>query len=235
MIMFEFIQRLREDWAASPVGVRRRVLLLAVLVTLLVGVSGIWGYYLYSREPISALLPSAPAVAEILKPHYLFSIYGVDQPVSVAVTPEGDRIYVVESGGERLVKVFDQEGDFLFSLPPSTPNPAERAPLYATVGPQGHVFVSDRRKHTIYVYDRDGNYQTILFPPAGEEYWSPFAMAFAGENMYITDATAGQHRVLVYDWNGRVQTYVWRGGPGTGPVLVSKCRGSRQRWAYLCQ
>ena len=49
------------------------------------------------------------------------------QPVSVAVSPKGERLYVVESGGERLVKAFDREGTFLFSLKPSAANPLERA------------------------------------------------------------------------------------------------------------
>ncbi len=46
------------------------------------------------------------------------SIYGIDAPMGVAVSPSGDRIYVTESEGRRLVRVFDSSGDQVDTLKP---------------------------------------------------------------------------------------------------------------------
>ena len=78
---------------------RRLWILLLLLLLLIVALSSILIIYLINPEPLPDLLNIDTDYA----PHYLFSIYEVDQPVGVAVTPDGDLIYVSESGGERLI------------------------------------------------------------------------------------------------------------------------------------
>jgi DNA-binding beta-propeller fold protein YncE len=98
-------------------------------------------------------------------PHYLFSIYGVDKPVGVAVSPDGDRIYVAESGGERLIKTFNRDGEPMVSFAPPLTSVGERAPVYVATDGAGRVFVTDRLQHSVFVYDASGSYlDTILSP-----------------------------------------------------------------------
>ena len=127
-------------------------------------VGAIFVRYLLRPAPLPELLPLAVNVNPA--PHYLFSIYGVESPVGVAVSPQGDRIYVAETGGERLVKIFDQDGDPLGSFaPPRTSQFGDRSPVYLATDSTGRVFVTDRAQHAILVYDSDGNYlDTILGP-----------------------------------------------------------------------
>jgi len=200
----ERIQQAIEGFRTADPYVRRRAVILAVLIVCLLYISGTWIYYLRTRRPLPAALPPGPVVAQAFKPHYLFSIYGVEKPLGVAVTPKGDRIYVTESDGERLVKAFDRDGKFLFSLTPPETQPAERAPVYVTVDPSGRVYVSDRRQFTIFVYNSDGELEKRLDPPNGEDFWAPLGVAWVGERLYITDVTKGQHRVLVYDADGQL-------------------------------
>jgi len=195
---------------------RRRMALLAVLVLLLLGVGGIWAYYLRTRKPLPSVLPPAPAVAQVFRPHYLFSIYDVQKPLGVATTPRGDRIYVTESGGERLIKAFDRDGNLLFAFAPPDSNPAERAPVYITVAPDGYVYVSDRRHHAIYVYDGQGNYERTLDAPTGEGFWAPLGLTMAGGDLYITDVTKGKHRVLICDVRGQLQQAFGKEGQEPG-------------------
>ncbi len=182
---------------------RRRAVILAVLIVLLMGVSGVWAYYVRTRKPLPSVLPPAPVIAQTFKPHYLFSIYGVQKPYGVAVTPKGDRIYVTEGGGERLTKVFDRSGTFLFALEAPDSSPGDRVPVYVDVAPDGRVYVSDRRRHTVYIYSSDGTLEGSLNPPAGEDSWAPLGLSFTGGKLYITDVTQEHHRVLIYSSDGQ--------------------------------
>ena len=150
----------------TPEEKRRRKLLLAVLVVLLAllaGVSYLFVRYLNQPEPLPELLPVPVEVS--YPPRYISSIYDVDGPVGVALSPEQDRLYVTEMRGQRLVKIFDLDGNLLGSFAPPRTTPGERSPVYVATDARGRVFVSDRLQHAIFVYDRDGNYlDTILSP-----------------------------------------------------------------------
>lgn len=142
---------------------RRLFLLLILMLALLISVGVMFIRYLMGPAPLPSMLPLP--VDGSYAPHYLFSIYGVEKPVGVAVSRRGDRVYVAESGGERLVKAFDRDGDLLGAFAPPRTEPGERSPVYLATDWRGHVFVSDRLQHAVFVYDGDGAYlDTILSP-----------------------------------------------------------------------
>ncbi len=145
---------------------RRRKILLAALLALVAAlclVAYLFIRYLNRPQPLPELLPVPVEVN--YPPHYLFAIYDVDAPLGIALSPEGDRLYVTESRGERLIKIFDTKGNLLGSFAPPRTTPAERSPVYIATDAQGRVFVTDRLQHAVFVYDRDGNYlDTILAP-----------------------------------------------------------------------
>ncbi len=153
-----------EDDAVEEERRRKRLLAALALVLLaLCGVGGLFMRYLHRPQPLPELLPVAVEVN--YPPHYLFAIYDVDGPLGVALSPMGDRLYVTESGGDRLVKMFDTQGNLLGSFSPPRTTPAQRSPVYIATDVQGRVFVTDRLQHAIFVYDREGHYlDTILTP-----------------------------------------------------------------------
>ncbi len=143
---------------------RRRLLVgLSVLGVLLIVAGVTFARYLLNPGPLPDLLPLPLALN--YRPHYLFSIYGVEQPSGVAVSLDGKRIYVTESGGEREVKVFDRDGGLLGSFAPPYTEPAERVPVYVAVDPAGRVFVTDRLQRAVFVYDRDGRLLDAILGP----------------------------------------------------------------------
>jgi sugar lactone lactonase YvrE len=136
---------------------RKRWLLLLLLLLTLCCVGGLFVRYYLAPEPLPEMvLPDALEPA--YPPHYLFSIYGIDQPVGVTVSPDGDRIYVSESGGERLVKAFDRDGQPLFSFSPPESTSAQRSPVYLAFNSENQLYVADRLQYSINIYDLDGIY-----------------------------------------------------------------------------
>ncbi len=142
---------------------RRLAIGLSVSVVLLVAVGALFAWYLLRPGPLPDLLPDALALN--YRPHYLFSFYGVEQPSGVAVSPDGERIYVTETGGERQLKIFDRQGSLLDSFAPPYTGPAERVPVYVAVDPAGRVFVTDRMQRAVFVYDRAGTLLDAILGP----------------------------------------------------------------------
>lgn len=142
---------------------RTLILLLINLSMVFVILNGLMLQYLRLRVPLPEMLPEQ--VHLNYPPHYVFSMYGVDRPVSVAVSPVTDLIYVAEMDGGRMIKMFDSNGHLLGSFTPPRTNPPERSPVYLAASADGRVFVSDRAQHAIFVFDAQGNYlDTILSP-----------------------------------------------------------------------
>src|SRR5207302_2861630 len=108
-------------------------------------------YYLLNRQPVTEL-PGIQQAALPIPPRPLFSIAGVSAPLGVSVTPDGQRIYVAEGGGQRLIKVFDREGRPTAQLAPAETQPGTRTPSEMSLDRQGSLYVADRLRAAVDVY-----------------------------------------------------------------------------------
>jgi tripartite motif-containing protein 71 len=177
---------------------------IAVLVVLLLLFGLLFGWYLFNRKPLSEL----PGLSQAKVPHYEFSIYGAVQPLGVAATRTGDRIYVTESGGKRLVHVYDRSGKQTGTLTPPSSTGTSHIPVYVAINPTNQdVYVSDRSTASIYVYDAKGTY-VRTFAPKGDlgGKWNPLGLAFGPDGtLYATDVRpfpVKSHRVLAFAPDG---------------------------------
>ena len=153
---------------------RRKILLLLLLLGSLAILLGIAIWYLLFRQPIPLPIIPPPAI-----PTYSTSIYGAADPSGVAVSPSGDRIYIAETGGDKVVRMFDAGGTELGVLQPPAETGNEHVPVYLAVHPTtGDVYVSDRPMGAVYVYDRDGAFQREFRPAAAIEGWQPLGLTF---------------------------------------------------------
>lgn len=146
---------------------KRRKLLLALLLLLLLVCACLVLFvrYLLAPAPLPDLVPLPLEVN--YAPHYLYSIYGVDQPVSVALSPDGKRLYVAETGGERMVKIISADsGATLGQFAAPNTLVGERAPVYLAIDPLGRIYLTDRLQHAIFIFDGDGNYLDSILSPS---------------------------------------------------------------------
>ena len=184
------------------------------LVIALVILALLVAWYLMNRKPLSEL----PGLNSTTMPHYEMSIYGATKPLGVAVTPSGDRIYVTESDGARLVRVYDRAGKAVGTLKPPTSTGPTHLPMYVAINPTTQdVYVSDRQTGSIYVYDAKGTFLRT-FAPKGSlgGKWAPLALSFGPDgSLYVTDIngpTTKTHRVLVFGPDGTLAHSM--GAPG---------------------
>jgi len=179
----------------------RKKKIAALVILLLVLVAVVVFYILNGRKP----LYEVPGINVAKVPHYQFSIYDATKPLGVTVTPTGDRIYVTESAGTRLVRVYDAAGKPTGTLKPPTSTGAAHTPVYLAINPvTNDVYVSDRATSAVYIYDQSGKYLRT-FVPTGDlgGGWAPMGLAFDPKgSLYATDVSGKVHRVLVFSPDG---------------------------------
>jgi DNA-binding beta-propeller fold protein YncE len=178
---------------------RRKAFLLLLLLLAFIGLLALALWYVLFRQPIP--LPSIPG--ETVMPTYSTSVYGARRSLGVAVNAAGDRIYVGETEGDRIARVFDGSGNLLGLMEPPVSTGADHVPVYLAVDPiNGEVYVTDRPTGSVYIYDANGTYQRA-FEPEGLEGWQPLAIAFdTAGNLYVSDVSVNPQTVLVFDRNG---------------------------------
>ena len=193
---------------------KKRKGMIAGLLSALVIVAILIIWLLMNHKPLSEL----PGLTSTKMPHYEFSIYGTTQPLGVAANAAGDRIYVTESGGERLVRVYDRAGKLVGTLKPPASAGKSHIPVYVAISPTTQdVYVSDTATSSIYVYDAKGTFLRT-FAPKGDlgGKWNPLGLAFAPDGtLYATDVRplpAKSHRVLAFAPDGTLVRSI--GAPG---------------------
>ena len=125
---------------------------------------------------------------------------GLNNPTGIAVAPDGT-VWVADTLNNRIQSLSPSGVWTAISVPigPGTPL-AFRAPWGVTVAPDGSIWVSDTGNHRIASVDTAGN---LIFsateagmgipPVPGDSVIYPFALAFSGSTVYLTDI-----------WNDRV-------------------------------
>lgn len=161
---------------------------LALVTIALVLAQGGWGFI---RENVIGAVPSevrelpgVRAVVGVVTPTYNDSVFGLRAPLSVAVTPDGQFLYVAEGTGLRQVrKIRLSDGEAVAELVPPQTTPAKRAPVSVTVVPNGLVYVVDRLRNEVDIYDPVGNWLGLLPRPAAGP-WEPLSVD-SDENGYL--------------------------------------------------
>jgi DNA-binding beta-propeller fold protein YncE len=194
----------------------RRKLLIVFLLHIIIG-GTIAGLQFIQTQKLPVNLPGIVASLGI-EPHFLFNIEGIARPSAVAVSIDAERVYVAESGGTRMIHMFDYSGKRIGAFVPPGSTPSTRAPVGVAVNKFGQVYVADSFRKTISVYSYDGEFIETFWPSAEPGYqWMPVSMTFDGDdNLYVADQQYPLHQIHVFDRDGNLKARFGYFGIGDG-------------------
>lgn len=208
---------------AQPSGPGRRAALRQPLFTFfaatMLAMVAVW-IFLAASVVIQDEKVTLPAVAGTIpgvNPAYLFSIEGIDRPLSVAVSNDGDRVYASESQAGRLIRVYDAKGKPITSFPLATGSQT-LSPLYIAISQDGRLYVTDSGHQGIHIFSKDGKYLGDFQPGMDMQGgWAPLGLSFDKYgDLLVTDVTPGRHRVLLFDHDGKLRFQIGKQGNGPG-------------------
>lgn len=145
-----------------------------------------------------------------------------DRPADVAVTPDGSRIYVVDTGGidsqRHRVLAYDASGKQLFAIGGRGSSEGMfNFPVQAAVGPDNALYVLDAGNFRVQVFDANGRFLRA-WGEVGRNFGNlarPRGIAVDAEgHVYITDAAYANFQVFTS--TGELLLPVGQPGPG-GP------------------
>ncbi len=148
----------------------------------------------------------------------------LQRPSGVAVTPDGARIYVVDTGGvssdDHAIRVFDAAGEHLFDIGTRGKEEGKfNLPLMVTMSSDRLLYVSDTGNFRVQVFDADGNF-IRSFGGIGRrpgQFSHPKGIAVDAEGRVFV-ADSGFANIQIFDDQGRVLLFIGerneRGGPG---------------------
>jgi DNA-binding beta-propeller fold protein YncE len=206
---------------------RRRKIIAWLLILALVVFGALAAWYLINRKPLSEL----PGLDTGKVPTYKTSLYGVEKPLGVAVSPDGSRIYVTQSGTKAAAFVLDRDGNKLGELKPPATNKGYHVPVYLAVHPTtGDVYVGDRAMGAIYVYDAAGTYRSTFTPKGDVGAYSPLGISVGKDGtVYVADAGSSDpkaHRILVFAQDGTLKATLGKGTLNYPNAIVPGAEGA---------
>ena len=154
-----------------------------------------------------------------------------NNPVGIALSPDGKYIYVSDNGNNRIQK-FDRNGNFILSWGSyGTADGQFDGPHFIAVDAAGCVYVSQNGTsyERVQKFDKNGNFIASYGTngTGGGQFGSPDGICFDPEgNIYVADW--GNNRVQKFDKNGNFIAVCVTGGSGNGQIggPVGICRDS---------
>jgi DNA-binding beta-propeller fold protein YncE len=186
----------------EPAGRRKKILLLLLLLVLLV-LTLLTAWYLLFRKPITEI---ANPLVDGAMPTYQGSLYDLSKPQGVAVSADGSRIVVTQTGTSLDTVLMDRQGAKLAVLKPPATIIVQAHQLFVAVDPvTSQIWASDRFNGAVVIYNADGTFVKIFDQGPALANWQPLGIGFdkAGR-AYIADVSNGAAVIHVFGADGKL-------------------------------
>lgn len=173
---------------------KKALLLFLLLVLLLLTLLTVW--YLLFRKPITELPNPA---ASVPMPTYQGALYDLSAPMGVAVTPDGARIVVTQTGTTQDTVMIDRMGNTLGVLRPPASLIPQPEQLFVAFDPvTSQYWTTDRYNAAVVVYDASGGFVKIFDQGRALAGWQPLGISFDKQgNAYIADVSNGARASVI--------------------------------------
>lgn len=134
-----------------------------------------------------------------------------DRPSGIAVTPDGAKVFVVDTGGvssrNHRVRVFDGvSGEHLYDIGTRGTGEGQfNLPREAEIGPDGRLYVVDGGNFRIQVFEQDGTFVRTWGKPGRMRglFMRPKGISLDAEgNVYVSDAAFSN--IQIFDAEGQL-------------------------------
>lgn len=187
-----------EEEAASP---RKKLLLLLLLLVLLV-LALLSAWYLLFRKPLTEI-PNP--LLDRPMPTYQGSLYDLSKPQAVAVTSDGARLVITQTGTSQDTILIDRQGTKLAVLKPPATLIAQAHQLFPAIDPvTSQIWTTDRYNGAVAIYGSDGTFVRIFDQGVALANWQPLGIGFDKTgDAYIADVSNGPSVIHVFGPNGK--------------------------------
>jgi DNA-binding beta-propeller fold protein YncE len=108
-----------------------------------------------------------------------------EQPKDVALSPDGDTLYVADTGNHRI-QAFSRNGVFRFAFGGYGQKAGQfRAPSCVTVAPDGEVLVCDTGNNRIQAFSPGGRWRATRVPGDGSGLNQPYGVAALPDGVLV--------------------------------------------------
>jgi DNA-binding beta-propeller fold protein YncE len=214
---------------------KRRGLVLLLLLLLFLAALGAFILLISRGGAPRVSLPEVLGIATGGKPKFDRTVASVARPIGVALSPDGSKIYAIESYGSYAIKVFDSKGKPLADAVPPHTTEGTRQPMAIAAAPDGSVYVTDRVLRQVLIFNADGTFREV-FRPVGFGDWAPLGIAVDKAGLvYVSDTLdiPGQpqtpespgtpaierHRVYVFNPDGTLVRWFGQKGAGAKELM----------------
>ncbi len=182
--------------------------------------------YLIRQERVPRVgteLPGALGITRREPPSFDRTLATASRPLAVAVSTDGERIYVAEGGGDYAVRIFAPDGTLVGNATPPHTTSTTRKPMDLAVAPDGTVYVVDRLLRKLLAFDPDGTFRQVI-EPKGIEDWAPLGVT-VDENgvIYVAEAKDlpdfQRHQIHILQPDGTVLRSFGQKGDGAADLM----------------
>ena len=226
------VARLTMDNLTAPVTNVKKTIskkdIKRIILVLLILQIALFGYLFMTKKSLTDLV--LPKYGFGGPPNPVFGIYGTDSPMQrpMGVTVYERKVFVSDNG-KREIRVFDYDGNPLYSFGGYGKEPGKFTfPYGIAADALGQIYVADTQSGKISIFSQDGQFIKYF---ADGAFQGPAGLFVFEDQLFVTDVI--KHNVMVFKLDGTKVLEFGKKGKGDGELLSPNCVAVTTDFIYV--